>query len=101
VGAEGGTTPATKRWERVWYVDLTGQLDAQFAFNYQDAGLAGPHTLTNGHVLLYSETEDFHWTVFSPLDSIIDGTLLFELPGFDVSGYFTVGAILVPEPSTY
>ena len=49
------------RWERVWYVDATGQVDAVLAFDFSDAGLALPPTQITPP-LLYASTPALSFT---------------------------------------
>jgi hypothetical protein len=100
-----GTTSAdlpagiSSRWNRDYYLDVSGTLDAQLTFDLNVQGLAGP----DGYKLLYRST---------PTGTFVDTGLLgtpslsivsFNLLGFTNSndGFYTIGAIAsVPEPNT-
>jgi len=85
------------RWERVWYLDVTGDLDALLTFDHLIAGdIAVPDLPL---ALLYSESNAY---AFARLGGtgIVDGSQVsFAVPGRLLApGYYTVGT--VPEPAT-
>jgi hypothetical protein len=88
------------RWDRVWYVDVTGDLDATFAFDFSDGGL-GTAATDRSYELLYSPTNAFAW------QTVAEGGLSADLVTFNLSGladaddgYYTLGVLPVPEPTT-
>lgn len=90
---------AQARWQRVWYLDVTGNPDATLAFDHSDGGLAAP---APGQALglLYSPTNAFNFS-FIALNPTVSGDLVtFDLSGQQLQdGYYTLG--VVPEPSTF
>jgi hypothetical protein len=91
VSLEGGNVDS-RRWARVWYVDVTGTLDARMSFDFSDSGLAQQGA---NYVLLYSATSAFSWSTVVDADASVDGDRL----NFDVAaacmvdGYYTTGFI--------
>ncbi|MDZ7620679.1 MAG: PEP-CTERM sorting domain-containing protein, partial [Patescibacteria group bacterium] len=92
-------TDGTARWERVWYLDETGDLaSATFAFSFADAGLPEPDS-GQPLGLLYSPTNDFEFSIIAQNPEVVDGLVLFDLTGAQIQdGYYTLG--IIPEPST-
>lgn len=90
---------AQGRWERVWYLDVTGQPDVTLAFDHSDGGLAAPPA-GQPLGLLFSASDPFHFS-FVALNPTVSGDLvMFDLTGQTLqSGYYTLG--IVPEPSTF
>ena len=88
------------RWDRVWYVDATGTMDALFAFGFTDGGLS-PQTLQPAeyYALLYSPTNDYQFSILAAGQWNGPDQIFFQLSGSQIQdGYYTLG-IAVPEPS--
>jgi hypothetical protein len=88
-------------WQRAWYLDKTGSLDATLTFDFSDAGLIPPPNLFEvAPLLYYSETSGLN---FSPL--AVPGTVNGDRVSFPVpdallrDGYYTLMAG-IPEPTT-
>jgi|GEM_PF-2946039 len=84
-----------RRWERVWNVDSTGQVETQLAFSFADAGLAAPTGVT-GYRLLYSASNAFESGQSPMVDlnltpTILGDKIVFELPAGLSDGYYTLG----------
>ena len=87
-----------ERWERVWFVDETGDADGQFTFDFSDGGLSQPAD-TGGYRLLYSSTNAFDFTVWESVITVNGDTVTFDPDGTSLDdGYYTLG--IVPEPGT-
>ena len=95
-GAEITNSGAEAAWNRDWYIEKTGNLDAQLSFNIPEAVAGGkyPETASN-YVLLYRSgtTGDY-----SQLDtaSSIDGSdeVVFNVSDSELqNGYYTLGSI--------
>ncbi len=89
------------RWDRVWYVDMTGTIDALFAFGFTDGGLA-PQLLQPAeyYALLYSPTNAFQFSVLAAGQWNGPDQIIFSLLGNQIQdGYYTLG-IAVPEPAS-
>ena len=96
---------AVERWERAWYIDETGDMDAVLTFDFGDAGLPFlglPLDSQYQFALLYADElgADFevldygHWTLNGDQVS-------FALSGMVLNdGYYTLGTAFVPEPAT-
>lgn len=86
-----------QRWDRVWYLDVTGEVDVSLTFDFSDAGLS-TDGLDRPLTLLYSPTSDLEFTILA-LEGIQNGDQI----SFVVSsrlladGYYTLG--ILPEPS--
>jgi hypothetical protein len=93
--------PSGQRWERSWYIDTTNITTADIAFDWNDAGVtASFNSKFNG--LFYRELNSgiFSLLAAGTVDTInqrVDFAGV-NLPSLD--GYFTLGEIAVPEPST-
>jgi hypothetical protein len=91
------------RWDRVWYVDKTGALDATLAFDFEDAGLTLPGPGSTFQ-LLYSADSNFSdgWQIKAQTNSISNGTVAFSLANAALlEGFYTLGInIQVPEPTS-
>lgn len=89
------------RWDRVWYVDATGMMDATLAFGFTDGGVI-PQTLQPAeyYALLYSPTNDFEFTVLKAGEWNGPDQIFFQMLGSQLQdGYYTLG-IAVPEPAS-
>jgi hypothetical protein len=100
---DGNPDTSTQRWNRAWYVDKTGVLDATLAFDFEDAGLTLPGPGTS-YQLLYSADSNFSdgFQTLAATNSITSGTVAFALNnGMLLDGYYTLGMIAtVPEPNS-
>ena len=87
-----GQNAASLRWARVWYIDVTGTLDARLSFDFSDSGLA---QLGANYVLLYSAVSAFSWSTVDDADASVDGDRLnFDVAAaYMVDGYYTTGFI--------
>jgi autotransporter-associated beta strand protein len=87
------------RWERAWYVDKTGTLDARLAFDFSDAGLSAPPASTVGYQLLYSPNNNFEaasssFVALNLTPTIAGDRVTFDLPSGVLSdGYYTLGLL--------
>lgn len=100
VGDDLTGTGLTTRWNRIWYVDKTGNTDATLAFDFSDAGLTLSDDFGTLALLYRSGTSgDF---VKLALTALISGdTISFAVPDALLSnGFYTLGIAQVPEPST-
>jgi len=96
---------AIDRWDRAWFLDKTGDLDALLTFDFGDAGLPFlglPLDDAYQFALLYADElgDDFevldwnHWTLNGDQVS-------FAIPDAMLrDGYYTLGTAYVPEPAT-
>jgi len=91
-----------QRWDRVWYVDKTGGLDATLSFGLADAGLpVVPPAAEHDFVLLYSPTNAFDFTILDWNADVYMERISFNLAEGDLlSGYYTLATARVPEPAT-
>ncbi|MBN1395629.1 MAG: PEP-CTERM sorting domain-containing protein [Pirellulales bacterium] len=87
-----------ERWDRAWFLDKTGSLDADLTFDFGDAGMA--YDAGKAYGLLYRSNESVAFTnlgltgVFGGGDQVtftVGDAALFD-------GYYTIG--VVPEPSS-
>ncbi|MFW5692606.1 MAG: hypothetical protein ACOCWL_00175, partial [Thermoguttaceae bacterium] len=87
------------RWQRVWYLDATGDLPATtLLFDHQDGGLAIPDP-DRPLALLYSPTNDFDFSLLAEDPTVYGGLAMFDLAAGGLQdGYYTLATI--PEPST-
>ena len=91
-------TASMMRWDRVWYLDATGQTDAVLTFDSSDAGLGAQDT-SGGYELLFSPTNAFVFQSLALAPLLYDDRVVFSVPSSLVQdGYYTLG--VVPEPST-
>jgi hypothetical protein len=99
-----GTTTAdlpagiSSRWNRDYYLDVTGTLDARLTFDLNAQALAGP----DGYKLLYRSTPTGMFVDTGLLGTLSLSNLSFDLSGFTTSndGFYTIGTIAqVPEPN--
>lgn len=87
------------RWERVWFVDETGDIDVDMAFDFSDAGLSAPGFVRDYH-LLYANDSGLSFTGIGTAASVVGDTVTFSVPGSTLtSGYYTLG-IEIPEPAS-
>ena len=86
------------RWDRAWYVDKTGTMNATLAFDFSDAGLSLPAS-TLGYQLLYSPNNNFEASnsSFTPLSiapTVVGDTVTFSVPNASLNdGYYTLGLL--------
>ena len=86
-----------EHWQRVWYVDATGEVDVQLAFDFVEAGL-GPEEINRAR-LVYSATDPLAFRGLALVPTIQGSQVLFQVPASLLAdGYYTVG--LVPEPAS-
>ena len=86
------------RWERVWYVDETGDVDVKLAFDFSDGGLSAPDPGAQLS-LLYSPTNAFSFSAVAFYPTVNGDMVTFDLSGASLrDGYYTLG--IVPEPGT-
>jgi hypothetical protein len=86
------------RWDRVWQLDATGDVDATLTFGFDDSGLSRPDFL-NSFSLLYSPTNAFSFSALPLAATDLGDQVSFEVPGSLLAdGFYTLGAH-VPEPS--
>ena len=105
-GTPHGTTASdvpggvAERWSRVFFLDVTGGLDALLTFDFAAAGLGSPGN-PDGYTLLYRSGISGTFTDLGLFDSIVGNTVQFNLDGLDDldDGYYTIGAVGVPEPT--
>ncbi|HTN77907.1 MAG TPA: LamG-like jellyroll fold domain-containing protein, partial [Pirellulaceae bacterium] len=95
----GSNLPAAigQRWNRAWYVDKSGSIDATLSFDFSDAGLGAIPAGTTGYKLLYSPNNSFEastnaFTVVSAVPSITGDKITFTLSDANFNdGYYTLG----------
>jgi hypothetical protein len=84
----------TARWERSWYIEKTGQIDAMLTFDFSDAGIAEPPSLNlTQFKLLYRSTPSGAFSIL-PVVATSGGTdkIQFALSNVQLqNGYYTVG----------
>ncbi len=87
------------RWQRVWYLDATGDTPAtMLAFDHHDGELAVPDP-DRPLALLYSPTNDFEFSILAEDPTVYGGLVMFDLAAGGLqNGYYTLATI--PEPST-
>ncbi|HUT34492.1 MAG TPA: PEP-CTERM sorting domain-containing protein, partial [Planctomycetota bacterium] len=97
-----------ERWDRVWYLDFTGELDARVTFDFSEGGLTySPPPGGTVFDLLYSPTNAFE-TTENPFTrvglqtTVTDDQVSFLVPGGRLSdGYLTLAvAQVIPEPAS-
>jgi hypothetical protein len=78
-----------RRWARVWYIDVTGTIDARLSFDFSDAGLPQEG---DDYELLYSAVNAFAWSTVDDAVASVDGDRMhFDVPAASmVDGYYTV-----------
>ena len=87
-----------RRWDRVWYLDATGNVDVSLTFDFSDAGLSA-EGLDQPLALLYSPTNDFQFTCLTRSGIRNGDQISFLVSGSTLAdGYYTLGVL--PEPST-
>lgn len=90
------TVGGFERWERVWYLDKTGELDATLTFDFIAAGLASP--TESKYALIYSPVNAFDFSLLA-IGAPIGDQLVFSLANASLlDGYYTIQAI--PEPAS-
>ncbi len=93
---------ALQRWERVWFLDQTGEVEPMLAFGFSDGGVTTP-TLGPGeeYVLLYSPTNDFDFSILSWGGDLYGPQVRFDVAASLLQdGYYTLATARVPEPAT-
>lgn len=94
---------ALQRWDRAWYLDKTGSLDAVLAFGFADGGVSPPSLVPGAeYVLLYSPTNAFDFSILQ-WGGVVNGPdqVQFSLANSLLQdGYYTLATALVPEPAT-
>jgi len=89
------------RWERVWYLDTTGGVNASLLFDFAGGGIAPPDAAdVIGFSLLYSPTNAFNFTVAQPSGAFDGNNVAFLLADGFADGYYTLGVQYVPEPGS-
>ena len=93
---------ADQRWDRVWYVDKTGNLDATLSFGLADGGLpVAPPAAEHEFVLLYSPTNAFEFSILDWDADMYMERISFNLTNRDLlDGYYTLATARVPEPAS-
>lgn len=97
-----------ERWDRVWYLDFTGTVDARVTFDFSDAGLIySPPTGGRVFDLLYSPTNSFEsaespFSRVGSMGAVAGDEVSFLIPGGSLAdGYYTLGlGEAVPEPAS-
>lgn len=85
-----------ERWERVWYLDKTGDLDAVLSFDFNEAGLGAPED--EKYALIYSAANAFSFSIVA-IREVNGGQVSYSLGNSQLlDGYYTIQA--VPEPTT-
>lgn len=93
--ADLGSLPDVQfRWERVWYLDKTGNVDVKLSFDVSTTGASGSPSAAD-YVLLYSPTNAFafqDWTTTKSITASAVGTVIsFTVTNTDlVNGYYTI-----------
>jgi Ca2+-binding RTX toxin-like protein len=82
----------TSRFARDWYVDKTGSVDANLAFDFSDAGLTAPAASITDYKLLYRATASGNYSVVNVAPTINGDTITFAVSDADLAdGYYTLG----------
>ena len=79
------------RWQRVWYIDKTGAVDAKLTFDFGDAGI---DILPSGssYVVLYSPSDPYSFTAKGAVPTVSGDQVSFNLTnGNLLDGYYTLG----------
>ena len=89
------------RWERAWFLDVTGSLAADLTFDFSDAGLTMAGVGEVAPLLMYAATPGGPFAPLSLTGIFVDDRVSFYVPeGFLVSGYYTLRTEAIPEPAT-
>jgi len=96
---------AIDRWDRAWYLDKTGDLDALLTFDFGDAGLPFlglPADAGYQFALLFAESLPDDFQVLDFTNWTLNGDQVsFTMPDAMLrDGYYTLGTAFVPEPTT-
>ena len=91
---------ANLRSDRIWYIDTTGDVDVELAFDLRAAGLPDPDT-TWPYGLLYSPTGDpLAFETVPVVARLSPGLVSFDIPaGLLRDGYYALA--VVPEPGAF
>ncbi len=88
----GVPTGVAARWQRVWYIDKTGAVDAKLTFDFGDAGV-GVLPSGSSYVVLYSPTDPFSFTAKGAPPTVSGDQVSFDLTnGNLLDGYYTIGS---------
>lgn len=90
------TCGATKRWNKLWYLEKTGNYDLTLTVDFSEAfdGGATPIGNSQNYVLLYRGTTSGDFTIIKSAYSKSGNQLVFNLEDADFStGYFTIGTL--------
>ena len=94
-----GLGPSAERWLRHWYVEETGDVDVDFAFDWSDAGLGAPDIVFDQ---LYFSADGVNFTNMGLTGTYAGDTVIFSLTADQlITGFYTLGSpTIAPEPSS-
>ena len=89
-----------QRWDRDFYLDKTGSLDATLTFDFSDAGLAPPLGSNSIFQLLYS-TDGLNFSELGVAGVLAGDQVTFLLSNTLLqNGYYTLAITFAPEPNS-
>ncbi len=92
VTTSGLPSGVAARWQRVWYIDKTGAVDAKLTFDFGDAAV-GVLPSGSSYVVLYSPTDPFSFTAKGAAPTVSGDQVSFNLTnGNLLDGYYTLGS---------
>lgn len=93
---------AGQRWARVFYLDVTGELDAVLSFDFASAPELGMPNSPAGYTLLYRSGTSGMFTDLQLTGQVSGSLVQFNLNGMTDAndGFYTLGVNVIPEPST-
>ncbi len=86
------------RWDRTWYIDVTGGVDAVLTFDLSDGGVSLPPGQIKP-MLLYAATPALSFQAIAGPGTLDGDQVQFALSGLQ-SGYYTLSMADIPEPAT-
>ncbi len=93
----GLPTGVEAAWNRSWYIEKTGNFDANIYFDFDEGLTDGKYPIgTSNYVLLFKANTSDSWTILkSGADGIADGDrVYFSLNDADLqNGYYTIGTL--------
>ncbi len=91
-----------QRWDRVWYLDYTGTLDARVTFDFSEGGLSYSPPPGKVFDLIYSATNAFAFERLALAGTTTGDQVSFLVPGgVRGDGYYTLAlGDAIPEPAS-
>lgn len=87
-GHNGKNIWSDDNWNRVWYLDVTGTVDAKIGFDLNAAGI--DNQVDNEVKLWYRETQDADWTALTASPVFDQGKVFFTSTAIE-SGFYGLG----------